>query len=237
MGGIVFGSKHVLPLILFFLILTTSTFFAATSDETSSYFNFYIKKTREFLYHLHCPTYKNVPIKKVSNNKKSIKEGWIRYGYTDGKAIYLNQEIFAQEVEGLNLFTCAHEAAHYALRHPFDSRSVIEIEKEADIVAAQMLCSQGYSWVVNEQLNYLKAFIDAGQGNQHDGEHPSSVERYEYLAPILAEYTNSLPSYDAHITVAVDHWKHEIRQDIQQFKKLIRNYSCIWTQKLWKLFS
>lgn len=152
---------------------------------------YYTDHTREFLVFLGHKNPSTVPVRKIDKNdsqhKTTHKSGLCVAGYTDGRAIYLNEDFFAKNhSEGINLFTCAHEAAHYVLKHPQQiGRSSLEIEKEADIHAARMLCKNNYKWVVKDEVRHLEQLVNAGQGHLTDGKHPTIHEQYIYLSKVL----------------------------------------------------
>lgn len=175
---------------IFFFVcaLITSTQSIFSNSNASKY---YTDHTRKFLGFLGHKNPLSVPIRKIDKNDEQHEtthnSGLSLAGYTDGKAIYLNEDFFAKNhTEGINLFTCAHEAAHYVLKHPQQKkRSCLEIEKEADIYAARMLCKNNYKWVVKDEVRHLKQLVNTGQGHLTDGKHPTIHEQYIYLSKIL----------------------------------------------------
>lgn len=176
--------------ILFFTYLLITGVHTIFGDINAS--KYYADYTREFLGLLGHKNPSAVPIRKMNKNdsqhKNAPKSGLNIAAYTDRNAIYLNEDFFAKNYsEGTNLFTCAHEAAHYVLEHSRQAgkRNRLEIEKEADIYAARMLCKHGYKWIVKDQVNDFKRFVDTGKGHLTDGKHPTIQERYVYLNKIL----------------------------------------------------
>jgi len=150
--------------------------------NASEYYTYY---TREFLGNLGQRNPSAVPIRKMSRNDQFYDTA---AGYANGTAIYLNEDLFegGRRSDGINLFTCAHEAAHHALRHPYQTRrNGLEIEQEADETAARMLCTYGYRWVVEEEVALLRQLVNAGQGHYTDGAHPTTQQQYVYLRRVL----------------------------------------------------
>lgn len=148
--------------------------------NASEHYTYY---TRQFLGNLGVRNPATVPVRRISVNDPLYNNA---AGYSDGTAIHLNEDTFANHSEGNNLFTCAHEAAHHALRHAFQvHRDTLVIEQEADVTAARMLCTHGYRWVVEEKVDLLRRLVRAGQGGHTDGLHPTTQEEYEYLRRVL----------------------------------------------------
>ena len=165
---------------LLLFILVVGAQIALGDINTSKY---YADQTRKFLGYLGHRNPSAVPIRKISKNDPSYK----LLGYTNGIAIYLNEDIFARKPEGINLYVCAHEAAHYVLGHSNQagSRNRLEIEQEADVTAAHMLCKYGYRWVVEQHVSMLRKLINAGRGDWSDGKHPTNQQEYGYLNEVL----------------------------------------------------
>lgn len=165
---------------LFIYVLISSVQIALGDINASKY---YADHTREFLGYLGHKNPSAVPIRKISRDNARYKLS----GYTNGIAIYLNEDIFARKAEGLNLYVCAHEAAHFVLRHSYQAgnRNCLEIEEEADVTAARMLCRNGYRWVVEQQVSMLKKLINAGHGDWSDNKHPTNQQEYVYLNKVL----------------------------------------------------
>lgn len=165
-------------------ILTTSCH--ATRD-----FAYYERKTRKFLEYYGHQEAKSVEIKEIENHLQM--PGWTIKAYRLKNAIYINTAAFEQEAHGVNLFTCAHEAAHLVFHDT--SAKGYDIEQEADTKAAQMLCNHGYAWAVQEKMNALQELIEHGVGEVSDEKHPrpTVVTQYEYLSQILDAYLAEHP--------------------------------------------
>jgi hypothetical protein len=179
MRVLVYTLRYKLVLIICALITGAHP---ALGDINAS--KYYADHTRTFLGYLGHENPSMVPIRKMSRNDPLY--GRVS-GYANGIAIYLNEDVFARDPEGVNLYVCAHEAAHYTLGHAYqaESRGNLEIEQEADVTAARMLCKHGYTWAVEQQVNMLKRLINAGRGEWSDGKHPSNQQEYEYLSKVL----------------------------------------------------
>lgn len=180
MRAIVRNLRYKLLFIIFLAIVGVQT---VSGDINAS--KYYADYAREFLgYFGHINPFA-VPIRKMSKNDKRYATA---AGYANGSSICLNEDFFAKRhrLEGANLFTCAHEAAHYVFGHPYqENRSILEREKEADICAADMLCKHGYKWILKQEILKLKQLIDAEKGSWTDGEHPTLQQQYNYLSKIL----------------------------------------------------
>lgn len=179
--------RYKLVLIVCALIAGVQT---ALSDINAS--KYYADHTREFLGYLGVENPLIVPIRKISRNDEFYSAV---SGYATGIAIYLNEDVFARNPEGVNLYVCAHEAAHYALGHAYQTvkRSRLETEQEADVTAARMLCNHGYEWAVKQQVRMLKRLINAGQGQWSDGKHPTNQQEYVYLSKIVETHGECKP--------------------------------------------
>ncbi len=152
---------------------------------------YYTRYTREFLGYLGQNNPSAVPVSKVTPNDKFYKGA---AGYACASGIYINEDLLARQPfpEAVKLFVCAHESAHFALGHPYQvKRKVLEIEQEADVEAARMLCKNGYRWVVQGHVNNLRNLVNAGRGNYTDGQHPTTQQQYVYLNAVLANSPNS----------------------------------------------
>jgi len=191
-GIIVYSLRYKILFIMCGLITSAQTLLG---DINAS--KYYTDHTREFLGYLGHANPSEVPVRKMDQNETTSKSGLCIAGYTDGRAIYLNEDFFARNhSEGINLFTCAHEAAHYVLRHSSQKGRInLEIEKEADVHAARMLCKHGYKWVVNQKVRHLKRLIDAGKGDLTDGKHPTLQQEYVYLSKVLETNSKNNNSY------------------------------------------
>jgi hypothetical protein len=207
------------------------------SDINAS--KYYADRTREFLGYLGCRNPERIPIRKMSRNDQWYDTA---AGYANGTAIYLNEDVFVRnQSEGISLFTCAHEAAHHALGHPYQvQRNVLDIEREADETAARMLCNYGYRWVVRQEVDHLRRCVNAGQGGWTDGQHPTIQQRYAYLSRILERkdtvtrdkkassdessfYTNNSGKNNHHNEAS--HKGNSFKADIEEIKNLIRDLS------------
>lgn len=182
MEFLMYNLRYKLLLIACTLITGVQTTFGAGGTNASQY---YTDHTRQFLGYLGQKNPSAVPIKKMSKNDPNYH---VAAGYSDGSSIYLNEDFFAKpgRSKGTNLFTCAHEAAHHALHHAYQGhRNGLEIEKEADVEAARMLCKNGFRWVVEQEVAMLKNLVQAGQGHYTDGKHPTTQQQYVYLGKVL----------------------------------------------------
>lgn len=208
--------------ILFFMYLLVTGVHTILGDINAS--KYYADYTRKFLGFLGHKNPSAVPVRKIDKNdsqhKTTHNSGLCVAGYTDGKAIYLNEDFFAKNYsEGINLFTCAHEAAHYVLKHPQQTgRSSLVIEKEADMYAARMLCKNGYKWVVQDEVRHLGQLVDSGQGHLTDGKHPTIHEQYVYLSKVLENNRETNP-YKATL--------EEIKDLLHQLNGLTRDQKII----------
>jgi len=152
------------------LFIGVQTALAVNASEHYTYY------TRQFLGNLGVRNPAAVPVRKINRNDPLYGAA----GYADGHAIHLNEDTFAGNSEAGNLFTCAHEAAHFALGHPYQVyRDTLEIEQEADETAARMLCTHGYRWIVEEEVR---------SGRIEDNDHPTNRQRRQYLSVILAAH-------------------------------------------------
>jgi hypothetical protein len=161
------------------LLTSTQGLFGAVNAS-----DYYTRYTRQFLQYLGHRNPSGVPIKKMSSSDRYYGTA---AGYATGTEIYLNEDMFGQgRSKGVNLFTCAHEAAHHVLRHPYQvNRNGLEIEKEADVHAARMLCDNNHRWVVEEEVSLLGRLVRAGQGSWSDGKHPTIKQQQTYLQFVL----------------------------------------------------
>jgi hypothetical protein len=177
--------------LLFFISTLSSVVHTMVGINASEYYTHHTHKFLGFLGH---PNPSQVPIRKMDKNdpqhKTTRKSGLSVAGYTDGSVIYLNEDFFAKNnSESINLFTCAHEAAHYMLGHSHQTRkNNIKMEKEADVHAARMLCKNGYKWVVKGEVHHLARLVQTGQGDLSDGDHPTIEEQHKYLSKVLKAY-------------------------------------------------
>ncbi|HLG29952.1 MAG TPA: hypothetical protein VI387_07055 [Candidatus Brocadiales bacterium] len=154
---------------------------------------YYTRYTREFL---GCLGHKNpsaVPVNKITPNDRYYKGA---AGYASATGININEDFLASKPfsEAVKLFTCAHEATHFALGHPYQvNRKVLEIEQEADVEAARMLCKNGYTWIVQGHVDNLRRLVNAGLGDRSDGQHPTYRQQYGYLSNVLANSGKTNP--------------------------------------------
>ncbi len=158
----------------------------ATTDTHS--FAYYQQKTYEFLGHLNAHNRDRVSIEIMPRHDNHYHSS---VGYAAGDAIRLNMESFNRQTHAQNLFTCAHEAAHYACGHTWirpdqPQRSSLIVEQEADETAARMLCTHGYTWVVKDCVDQLYSHILYGNPHISDGIHPTYAQRHQYLSTIVA---------------------------------------------------
>ncbi|HRN78162.1 MAG TPA: hypothetical protein PLU71_02905 [Candidatus Dependentiae bacterium] len=190
--------KHTKLILLTVIASICST--VQSNPRTMQSFAYYQQKTREFLTHLGVNNANAVQVKRLQRSNNSVL-GHTAFSGTfnhlgimvrGSMEICLNEQAFRHISEGMRLFTCAHEAAHYARNHPMTATlqgnrvQVIRLEQEADEYAARMLCANGYRWVVQEVCNNAYQFVRNGQGHiQPDHEHPSYSTTYGYLTQIL----------------------------------------------------
>jgi hypothetical protein len=157
-------------------------------------FAYYEQKTRTFLNYYGCQTYETVTIQPIKQTEK--RPGWIINAFTNSTGIYLNMEEFEQHRCGLNLFICAHEAAHWVF-HGEHSKITYELEQDADVKAAEMLCSHGYAWVVQEKIDDLREIIednaDLADRTNEEKPRPTIRTRHQYLTHILESYLEMHP--------------------------------------------
>ena len=214
-----FNLRYKVLFLIFALITSAQTILG---DINAS--KYYTDHTREFLSFLGHKNPSTVPVRKMDKNdsqhETTHKSGLYVAGYTDGRTIYLNEDFFAKShSEGINLFTCAHEAAHYVLGHSRQAgRSSLEIEKEADVHAARMLCKNGYKWVLRDEVRHLKQLVDSEQGHLTDGKHPTMQEQYVYLSKILENNREDNP-YKAGL--------EEIKELLSHFSSLSREQKIV----------
>jgi hypothetical protein len=162
---------------------------------------YYTRYTHEFLGYLGQSNPTAVSIQKISPNDPFYKAA----GYANGKSIYINEDLLARMrvPEATKLFVCAHEATHHALRHAYQTkRNVLEIEQEADVQAAHMLCTHGYRWVVEQQVQHLGRLVSAGKGGYTDGQHPTTQQQHNYLKAVLGANNNGQQAKPVHKTPA-----------------------------------
>jgi len=155
---------------------------------------YYTRYTHEFLGYLGQNNPLVVPVSKITPNDRFYK-GAAGYACADG--IYINEDLLASKPfpEAVKLFTCAHEATHFALGHPYQvKRKVLEIEQEADVEAARMLCRNGYRWIVQGHVDNLRNLVNAGRGNHTDGQHPTTQQQHTYLSAVLKTNQVSNPN-------------------------------------------
>ncbi len=157
-------------------------------------FSYYEQKTRTFLNYYGCSTHATVSIQPIQQTEK--RPGWIISAFTNSTGIYLNMEEFEHNHYGINLFTCAHEAAHWAF-HSEHLKITYDLEQDADIKAAEMLCTYGYAWVVQEKINELEAIIEEDQERadkfNEEKPRPTIRTRHHYLSHILETYLEKHP--------------------------------------------
>lgn len=173
-------------------VLVTGVVQTAMGVNASAY---YTRYTHEFLGYLGQNNPSAVPISKIMPSDAFYKGA---AGYAGATGIHINEDLLARLKlsEGVKLFTCAHEATHFALGHPYQiRRNVLEIEQEADVEAGRMLCRNGYRWVLEEHVDHLRRLVQAGRGNHTDGHHPTTQQQYVYLNQVLAmNQGNAIPA-------------------------------------------
>ena len=140
----------------------------------------YADETRDFLEYL---GHKNKNIVRVEEMDKNYKNYNAAAGYCDGELIAIKDDYAATNL-GNGLFTCAHEAAHYALRHRYHARDSKKYEKEADLMAAYTLCGLGLESAVIDRIDYIDSFSDIAK-DKDDGKHPTPREEHKYLTDFL----------------------------------------------------
>lgn len=146
---------------------------------------YFTRHTREFLGYLGHHNPASVPVNKIMANDPNYRGA---AGYAGAFDININEDLLARlrVSDACKLFTCAHEAAHFALGHAYQvRRNVLEIEQEADVEAGRMLCQHGYRWVLQGEVDHLRNLVNAGRGNVTDGQHPTTQQRYTYLNNVL----------------------------------------------------
>lgn len=175
--------KNLIKRILLVLtVLTAGIAQTAFGVNASAY---YTRYTHEFLGYLGQNNPTAVQISKITPNDRFYKGA---AGYACAAGIYINEDLLASKPfpEAVKLFTCAHEAAHFALGHPYQvRRPILEIEQEADETAARMLCNNGYRWIVQGHVNNLNNLVKAGLGDSSDKVHPTYRQQHRYLSAIL----------------------------------------------------
>jgi hypothetical protein len=176
------------------IFIVASVITAMSPAHAAHDFTYYEHKTRTFLNYYGCTTHDTVTIQPIKQAEK--RPGWIINAFTNSTGIYLNMEEFDQNNCGLNLFICAHEAAHWAFHAEF-SKITYELEQDADVKAAEMLCSYGYAWVVQEKIEELQSIIDdneqlADKINE-EKPRPTIRTRHQYLTHILESYLATHP--------------------------------------------
>ncbi|HRN78161.1 MAG TPA: hypothetical protein PLU71_02900 [Candidatus Dependentiae bacterium] len=172
--------KHTKLILLTVIASICST--VQSNPRTMQSFAYYQQKTREFLTNLGV---RNANAVKIEHLQGSNDLGHVIF-INGSMKIRLNEQAFRNVSEEERLFTCAHEAAHYARNHPRSNRASLVIEQEADEYAARMLCANGYRWVVQEICNFAYQFVLYGQGHVQPGSgHPSYAAQYAYFSQIL----------------------------------------------------
>ena len=157
-------------------------------------FTYYEKKTREFLGYLNCPNAQTAPISAMQKDDERY-QSCAGYAGVNGIVLNLDRATF-------DLFTCAHEAAHYALKHHKSGRPSLEVEQEADCTAARLLCLYGHRPVVEFQISQLYMNNTLMGYEHHDGMHPSYEKQYAYLSAILCETDTQM---EARLTQTIYH--------------------------------
>jgi hypothetical protein len=124
--------------------------------------------------------HKNPLIVQIKKMEKDYKNYDTAAGYCNGKLICIKDN----DNYNTALFTCAHETAHYALRHVYHTRDSKEYEKEADLVAAYTLCGLGLESAVEDRISLIDSLSDAYK-DEDDGTHPTRREESKYLTEFL----------------------------------------------------
>lgn len=173
---------------------TKTTIIKAVASTNTQSFAYYQQKTYEFLRHLNA---RNIDTVSVEIMPQHDPQHGSAAGYANGSVIRLNMESFRLQSHAQNLFTCAHEAAHYACGHTYihphtPRRSSFVVEQEADEAAARMLCTHGYAWVVEECVKQLHLHIQYGSdAHTSDGVHPTYAQQHTYLKIIVAKHVHN----------------------------------------------
>lgn len=141
----------------------------------------YADDIHEFLDYLGHKNPSIVPIQKMTRENYENFDN--SAGCTNGKRILIDDN-YAATNPGNGLFTCAHETAHYALRHVYYTRDTKEYEKEADLVAAYILCGLGLESAVEDRISLIDSLSDAAKDSD-DGKHPTRREEFKYLTKFL----------------------------------------------------
>ena len=178
----------------FLIAAVTATLGSLTALHAAYDFAYYEHKTRAFLNYYDCATHESVTIQPIKQTEH--RPGWVINAFTNSTGIYLNMEEFTQNSCGLNLFICAHEAAHWAFHGEF-SKITYELEQDADMKAAEMLCCHGYAWVVQEKIDALQTIIEdneefADRINE-EKPRPTIRTRHQYLTHTLEAYLETHP--------------------------------------------
>jgi|GEM_PF-3205373 len=176
------------------IFVITSVITAVCPAHAAHDFAYYEHKTRTFLNYYGCTTHDTVTIQPIKEAEK--RKDWIINAFTNSTGIYFNMAAFDQKSCGLNLFICAHEAAHWAFHAEF-SKITYELEQDADIKAAEMLCEHGYAWVVQEKIEELHNIIEdneqlADKINE-EKPRPTIRTRHHYLTHVLESYLEKHP--------------------------------------------
>jgi hypothetical protein len=189
---------------------TQTTIIKAVSAADTQSFAYYQQKTYEFLGNLNAQNRHAVTVEIMPTTDPHYRDC---AGYANGSVIRLNMESFKRQSNAQNLFTCAHEAAHYACGHTYvhpyaAKRSSFVVEREADETAARMLCKHGYAWVVEECVSQLSLHMRYGDAHTSDGIHPTYAQQHEYLKTIVA-HNHSLHPHAEQPTVEKPEPKHK----------------------------
>lgn len=196
--------------IVFFLLATAISTIPLSGKPS---FDYYAQKTRMFIKYFGYENPNLVGIHRIEQYEK--RPGWVIRAYTDQHGIHLNEAEFEKESEGTNLFTCAHEAVHFVFHQ--DRSASYDIEMDADIKAAEMLCSKGYAWVVQESIAGYASLMDANKTacNLFDTKRPRPTvqARHDYLQHVLSCYLESRPFESKLLTI--------YKQDLFSLKSLI----------------
>jgi hypothetical protein len=177
--------KHYAPLLAAGILFSCARSFAAYD------FTYYEHKTRKFLEYYGYEAPQAIEIKEIEDHKK--RPGWVIKAYRLKNTIYINSQAFETESHGVNLFTCAHESAHVVF-HATTAKGY-DIEQDADVKAAEMLCAHGYAWVVQEKIHNLALLIEQNVGDISDEKKPRPTVKtqHEYLTKILDAYLAQHP--------------------------------------------
>jgi hypothetical protein len=122
-------------------------------ENQEDLFSFYSNRTQEFLGYLGCKNAEQIPVYRMTDKDSKYILTLTVASYTDGHKIVIRTDDNHNRFH--RLFAFAHETACYTLNHHRDTQPAKELEMEANITAARMLCTNGYRWVVKEKVKEL----------------------------------------------------------------------------------